>query len=68
VNIETIEARSVSNGSHNTISENRNDGDALLGADVALSSEELLNVGARGVEDGGQVSGRHFDGSLSRRT
>lgn len=34
---------------------------ALLGADVALSSKELLNIGARGIEDGGEVSGRHLD-------
>lgn len=33
---------------------------------MALSSEQLLNVGARGIEDGGEVSGRHLDCSFSR--
>jgi len=32
---------------------------------VALSSEELLNVGARGIEDAGEVRGRHLDCTFS---
>jgi hypothetical protein len=42
--------------------------DVLLGADMALSSEELLNVSARGIEDGGEVCGRHLDCDFSRWT
>jgi hypothetical protein len=49
----------VSMRHHSKIVKSR--GNALLGADVALSSEQLLNVGARGIEDGGEVSGRHLD-------
>lgn len=36
-------------------------GHELLGADVALSSKKLLNVAARGIEDGGEVRGSHLD-------
>jgi hypothetical protein len=40
--------------------------DSLLGANVALSSEQLLNVGARGIENAGEVSRRHLDCAFSR--
>ncbi|KAI6756261.1 hypothetical protein HG530_011997 [Fusarium avenaceum] len=36
----------------------------VLGAEVALSSQEGLNVLAGGVEDGGKVGGSHLDGFL----
>ena len=42
-------------------------GHELLGADVALSSKKLLNVAARGIEDGGEVCGRHLDWTFSMR-
>ena len=38
----------------------------LLGADMALSSEELLNVSACGIENGWEVSRRHLDCDSSR--
>jgi hypothetical protein len=34
----------------------------VLGTEVALGSEEHLNVLLGGVEDGGEVGGGHFDG------
>ena len=39
----------------------------ILGADVALSCEEQLNVLARRIENGGQICGRHLDRSDLRR-
>lgn len=36
----------------------------VLAAQVALSCEQHLNVLRRGIEDGGEVSGRHFECSL----
>ena len=41
--------------------------DELLGADVALSSKKLLNVAARGIENGGEVCGGHLDWTFSMR-
>jgi hypothetical protein len=39
----------------------------VLRAEVALSSQEHLNVLLGGVEDGGEVGGSHFDGWALRR-